>query len=492
MNKIVNSIIFILALINRIRHKEYLLLSIILIFGFVVRLYKIENPIADWHSWRQADTASVSRVYVQKGINIFYPRYHDISSIQTGHFNPEGYRFVEFPIYNAAHALLYQTVPNIGFEVWGRILSIFLSLVSTYTVFLIGKRFLSSWGGVVSAFFFAFIPFNVYYSRVILPEPLAVLFILTSLWQFIKFIDNDKLISLLISSIFFALGILIKPFVGFYAITMIYLLTQKQSNRQIFNNIKYYIALFIAVTPFLLWRNWMGNFPAGIPFYKWAFNGSGIRFKPSFWYWIFAERIGKLILGVWGTVPLAFAAVNYKKNQAFIHSLILGVVFYVTLVASANVMHDYYQVLIIPAISITLAYGVITMWKTRVFNKYATRSLMAFSVFVMFVAGSVQVKEYYHVNRPELITAGKYVDENTEENALVIAPYNGDTAFLYQTNRWGWPYVDREISELIGKGADYYVSVNYDERTKELMEEYEVIEENKEFVVIKLVKNQDR
>jgi len=42
------------------KYFEYLLLSIILILGFTVRLYKIGNPIADWHSWRQADTASVT------------------------------------------------------------------------------------------------------------------------------------------------------------------------------------------------------------------------------------------------------------------------------------------------------------------------------------------------------------------------------------------------------------------------------------------------
>ena len=49
---------------------EYFLFSLILILGFVVRLYKINNPVADWHSWRQADTASVTRIYVQNGINL--------------------------------------------------------------------------------------------------------------------------------------------------------------------------------------------------------------------------------------------------------------------------------------------------------------------------------------------------------------------------------------------------------------------------------------
>ena len=84
---------------------EYFILSIILVLGFILRLYKIDNPIADWHSWRQADTSSVSRNFVKNGINMFYPEFDDISSIQTGIDNPTGIRMVEFPVYNAIHAI---------------------------------------------------------------------------------------------------------------------------------------------------------------------------------------------------------------------------------------------------------------------------------------------------------------------------------------------------------------------------------------------------
>ena len=49
------------------------LLALIFLGGFVVRLYKINNPIADWHSWRQADTSAVTRNYVKYGINLFFP-----------------------------------------------------------------------------------------------------------------------------------------------------------------------------------------------------------------------------------------------------------------------------------------------------------------------------------------------------------------------------------------------------------------------------------
>jgi len=54
--------------LERLVKNEYILISIILFFAFVTRLYKVNSPIADWHSWRQADTASVTKIYVEEGI----------------------------------------------------------------------------------------------------------------------------------------------------------------------------------------------------------------------------------------------------------------------------------------------------------------------------------------------------------------------------------------------------------------------------------------
>src|SRR3990167_6320340 len=79
-------------------------LILVFVLGFVVRLYRFDNPVADWHAFRQSDTNAVSTIFAREGINLFYPKYFDISNIQSGKDNPQGYRFVEFPIYNAIQA----------------------------------------------------------------------------------------------------------------------------------------------------------------------------------------------------------------------------------------------------------------------------------------------------------------------------------------------------------------------------------------------------
>lgn len=449
--------------VKKIKYPEYIILSFVLVLGLFTRLYKISNPVADWHSWRQADTASVTRTFLQKGFNLFYPKYHDISSIQTGYFNPEGYRFVELPIYNAIHLFMFQLYPRLSLEIWGRLASVFSALTSAFFVFLIGRRFLGRWGGVLAAFFFCLIPYNIYFTRVILPEPLGQTFALISLWLFIKFIDNDKNVWLYFSGAMLALGLLIKPFLLFYAVPMGYLTIKKYGYGGIYRNpknlIRFLIFADIILVPFLLWRGWIGKYPEGIPHFTWAFNGDRIRFKPSFWRWIFAERIGRLILGIWGLIPFAIAAVIKRKNY-FTLSFMAGALAYVFIIATASVRHDYYQIFLIPPISLLLAEGILWIWNQDIFVKKLSRPMIIFAVLMMLIVGWDQIKENYKINHPEIVAAGDAVDILTPKDALVIAPYNGDTAFLYQTNRWGWPVVDDSIENIIKKGADYYVSVD--------------------------------
>ena len=106
------------------------ILLVIILFGFVVRLYRFDNPIADWHSWRQADTSSVSRNFVNERFDLLHPTYHDLSNVPSGIENPKGYRFVEFPIYNMFQAGGFVLFDFLTLEQWGRLVSIFSSLLS--------------------------------------------------------------------------------------------------------------------------------------------------------------------------------------------------------------------------------------------------------------------------------------------------------------------------------------------------------------------------
>ncbi len=165
------------------------LLLLLFLSAFFVRIYRFNNPVADWHSWRQADTSAVSRNFIKGGFDILHPRFDDLSNVPSGFDNPQGYRFVEFPIYNLAQAGLFKVFGNFSIEQWGRLVSIFASLFSILFIYLLVKKYRGENAGLLSAFFFAFLPFNVYFGRTILPDTSTVAASLGGIYFFDRFLS---------------------------------------------------------------------------------------------------------------------------------------------------------------------------------------------------------------------------------------------------------------------------------------------------------------
>src|SRR4029079_9503515 len=132
--------------------------------------YRISNPIADWHSWRQADTSSVSKRFIEDGFDILHPKYFDISKIQTGLENLQGYRFVEFPIFNILQAGFYKLLPVWNLEIWGRLVTIVTYIIGSIFLYLFIAKHFGKKTGVFTLFYYLFTPYAVYYSRTVLPD----------------------------------------------------------------------------------------------------------------------------------------------------------------------------------------------------------------------------------------------------------------------------------------------------------------------------------
>ncbi len=483
-------------------------LILLLLLAFLLRNYKINMPLADWHSWRQSDTSSVTRDFIKNGINLLYPTYQDLSNVASGKDNLKGLRMVEFPLYNAYATFIDKIFVGWNIEFSGRLASVFASLLSLIFLFKFVRRYLGRTGAFFAALFFAIIPYNIYFSRVILPEPFLVTLSLGFLYYLDRFLfDNVKIFKrfllLIISLIFLSLALLVKPFAIFMFIPAVYLWYRKYGFSK-----KFFLGLLvywlIALLPLWWWRQWISNFPEGVPAYEWLLNGDGIRFKGAFFQWLFAERITKLILGYWGVSFLLLGIlVKFPKETNVFYFYLLGMLTYISVVATGNVRHDYYQTFIVPLLCIFLAKGVMFLLShtAEIFSQ--TRNLITIILVIAFMEafGWYQIRDFYNINHPEIVEAGRTLDRLTPQKALVIAPYEGDTAFLYQTGRKGWPIVQDPIDIMVKKGADYYVSTKFDDQTRELILEaqkkttdkkpYKIIEFTDKFVIIQLVPDKD-
>ena len=476
---------------------EVFIFLLILLLGFLVRLYRFDNPVADWHSFRQSDTNAVSAIFVRDGIDLLYPRYFDISNVQSGLDNPQGDRFVEFPIYNALQAGLFGVLGELGLtlEQWGRLISIFATLSGTVFVFLLTKKYAGRIAGFMAAFFYLFLPFSIFYGRSILPDPSMTASIMGGIYFFDKWIEKkskinpstklrtgnqkskiwfDKLTILsnveghIKNQIFFALSILftafaflLKPFALFFTLPIIYF-ALREFGLGLVKKWQIWLFAFLTLAPLLVWRWWIGQYPEGIPVSGWLFNGNGIRFRPAFFRWIFFERITKLILGYSGIIFAAVGTVEVlrrikEKSSGLFLSFALSSLIYLLVIATGNVQHDYYQIAIIPTVSMFGGLG--AAWLLGRLGRYGAVAVTVI-IFAMFWFSWTQARDYFNINDRGMVEAAGAANKILPKDATVIAPYDGSTTFLNLIQRRGWPVFQKSIEELIESGAEYLVIAN--------------------------------
>lgn len=467
----------------------YFWLLLIILGGFLVRLYKIDSPIADWHSWRQADTAAVTRNFIKEGFNPLMPKYDDVSGVsEKPTVNPLGFRFVEFPVYNMA---VYPIYLLFGVnDMYHRLVSVIFSLGSIVFVFLIAKKYAGTIAGLLSAFTFAFLPFNVFFSRTTLPEPTFVFFALGMLYFTDEWIRERGVRRGIKGFIFMAIAFLMKPWALFFYLPLLYSVYKNANSKKFW--VKFLLISALAVLPFIIWRLWMMQQPQGIPAAGWLLNGDGIRFRPAFWWWMVSQRIGGEILSAAGIVlfVIGFIARPVRGNY-FLHFWALSSFLYMMVVATGNVRHNYYQTSFVPIASIFFALGLLQLLKGNNFfiPRIWTIILALFLLPLSFYFGFKVTKEFYRINNPPIIEAGRKADQILPKGAIVVAPYNGDTAFLYQINRRGWPVTALPVRELVADyGVTSYVSTAKDDKTNWVMRNFTVLEDNPNFVIADLTK----
>ena len=293
----------------------------------------------------------------------------------------------------------------------------------------------------------------------------------------------------LFAVIFTAGALLLKPYALFFTLPMIYL-ALRHFGFSLIKKWQLLVFLVLSLAPLVFWRIWIIQFPEGIPVTAWLFNEGNIRFKGAYFYWIFADRISRLILGYWGIVLLMMGFMFRIKKESYLFFLSFAVssLSYLAIIARGNVQHDYYQILILPSICMFLGIGseFILKRSKEYFNTTASVLIFVISATFMLAFGWYNVRDYFNINNPSLIVAGNAVDRLTPKNAKIIAPYDGDTSFLYQTNRQGWASFEKDISEMIEMGAEYLVLASPTPKDYDTGKTYRIISSQKEYLLFSL------
>lgn len=472
-----------------------IILLVIFLGGFIVRLYRFNNPIADWHSWRQADTSAVSRNFIKYGFDLLHPRMNNISNVQSGLENPKGYFFAEFPIYDAGQAGLFKLIGILTLEEWGRLITICSSVFASLFIYLIVSRHSNKTMGLLAAAFYTFLPYDIYYGRVILPDTSMIMSMLGGIYFFDLWLETKtktktktpKFFFVILAILFTITSLLLKPYAVFFTLPMI-ILSYKRFGWKLILQWQIWIFAIISVTPLILWRLWMTHYPEGIPANAWLLNGNGIRFHPAFFRWIFYERLTKLISGYLGIIILIVGILRVKKLQdwLFFTSFLVGSLLYVCVFATGNVQHDYYQILIMPSLAIFFAIGSYFLYQFRLQKLPVGAAIVIICTLAGLFFGWKQVKDYFNINNPSIVIAGQAIQRVTPKNAKIIANYGGDSSFLYQTDRQGWASYEHPMPQMIKLGADYLTLVNPTKDDYTFAKTYKIVAATPQYIIFDL------
>ncbi len=463
-----------------------ILLGVIFFITLLPRLYKIDNSITDWHSFRQADTAMVARNFADEGFNILHPKTDNILAISDSKKpNPQGLIFLEFPIYTLIVGLVWD-IFGVN-ESSARLVSAIFASFSTVFLFLLVRKFSNSRVAIIAALVFALTPYSIYYGRVIMPNSTMICLGLASLWLFSRYYFNNSKVSFFMSSVLFALASLSYPYVVFWLIPIIYLALIKDG--LFYYSLKYYGFLLIAFIPLVLWRAWGANYPEAQIGSNWYLNYGDIRFSGAFFRWLIFERLAKLILGTGGFVLMFFGLVAKRENKEnyFYFVWLFSMILYFVIFASSNVRHDYYQYIYMPVLAVFVALGIDHLLKAgqSIIEKSISVSIAIFLVIISIAFGYYEVKGYYLTNN-DIVEAGKKADELLSANDKVIAPLAGDLSLLYYVNRPGWAEFYEEMPVFKAQGATAIVSLKFDEGIEKLAKENKVLYRTNKYIIISL------
>lgn len=479
--------------------KKFLLFFLVLLIGLFLRLYKINSPLADHHSWRQADSASVIRNLATGKFDLFRPKWDNlIASNSKGLPNPNRYFFEDFPISFDIYPALFYKVFGLSVQVL-RLPSIIFSLLTILFLGLLVSNFAGFKIGIISAFIYAVLPFSIFFSRGVFQENPLNLYAILALFCLIRFFKKGRLVNFILSIIFNALLFLTKPYALIFLLPEAFLFWQYWKLKSL-KNLKFYLYFAISLLPFVLWWLWVSKFPEGIPGSAWLLNEGNIRFKGAFFHWIFAERIGKLILGYYGLIFFGLGLLLLGKGDGLFYFWLFSLFAYVSIIAKGNVTHDYYQIPFLPVIAYFSAKGIAfihSLVKGK-FNKVMSFVMVGIIASFALAFSWYEVRSFYDL-KSGVDLAGDFINQNIPAKSLIIAGDGADPTLLYNCNRKGWTVgygsgmenTSETIETLRQKGANYYVTTTVGQIKgttfeKYIRSRYPVVKETNQFIVFDL------
>ncbi|MCR4429084.1 MAG: glycosyltransferase family 39 protein [Caldiserica bacterium] len=467
--------------------RKYLWIILIALF-LALRLYGITNPLSEHASWRQADTASMLS-NLGENFSIFPQLDYDGP--------PPNYAELEFPFLPLLAFPFFKLsgdlIPT------ARAVSIFFSLISLIFLVLLGEQRFGERAAFISGFIYALLPFNVFYNRAILPEPVLMGMSLGALYFFTIYLKRGGWKLWTLTAIFIMLSILSKPSFLFLGLLFLFFLLEEKGLKGLIDW-KIWLMLFSALIPPFVYF-WFSHSLAESKFLTSLIS---IHMLPNFlttlsstdfWNFLFF-RLGERVLTWTGLFVflLSLALSPFFRKPRFLFIWAISVcLFFAFSTAPVLFQHDYYQLMIVPAFALSLGWLFERASQLKI-GKYQLKNVV-FGLLIMvgvmvFTEGLSQTGYFWNVD-PHPLKIGEKIREFTPEGSL-IAIDQSNPVYLFYSQRKGFrilsPLTTELIKDLKEKGAQFLAVTSGEGMIKipELEGIFPLVEKSPELTLFKL------
>jgi 4-amino-4-deoxy-L-arabinose transferase-like glycosyltransferase len=404
----------------------------LLALALSVRLYNLTSPIIGAHSWRQSDTAAMSRNFYTNGLNLFSP--------QVDWGGLPGYCETEFPIYSYIVALLYKIFGVHDFL--GRLFSVVCFLTAIYFLYRLVVNYFDSNVAFWSCLVYSILPLNIYYSRTFQPESMLLMCCIIGVYYFSIWLDSEQHQDLILSCVFVSLACLIKVLPIIYLGLPIFYLAWSKFGIKLFSMRSLWIYSIFIIGSVFAWYYHAHNIflEYGNTFGFSAESTDRYDYSVLLKLWFWTELIFRTVLRHFAIFcfPLFISGLLIPRKNAreYVFDVwLVAVALTWILVPVTSIIHEYYQLpFMIPAVVL------VGKACNRYFGKRKKAIVTCFCL-ALITGSLIYSLDYMQIEKTDksaVFQLAQQVKSITPKNELIISSTGGDPTLLYLTDHRGW------------------------------------------------------
>lgn len=443
----------------------WIIVTLVLIFSFLIRIHSIDRPLLDAHYFRQTQTATVARNFYLSGIDFFHTQLDIFGE------GKEKVLLLEFPFYQTVVTLFSYIL---GFHDYvGRLVSLLFTIISgIFLVKLANNLTGDKKVGFGALVFFLFNPLNYYFQQAYMIESTVIFLYLFSLYLWIKYTEakhSGWLISAaVITSLAFIHKNIYAPFLLLPVLGILYFRLKIAE----FKKFRWLPGVLVSLFVLFAWQyyvnitnfqNGHSNFTLGDASQQlWNFGTIKERFDIQNWMQKLSFIQNSVTKYQWPMFLVGIILLIRKQVENKSILLIwLGSMLLYYLVLFRIQSHDYYFMLVTSIFSLMAAYGLVEFVKllNNRLKLVKNRLIPAFVILIylsLFTFKSIQnSKLYFRIDNNMLFRLNTYNSVITGPGKIlfVFPQYDWNSVYTYYTGRKGKVFAAKDITSGIIENA---------------------------------------